>query len=252
MQQNNGGSYATHALYGVADGSSTGIKYGVYGKAEGDGTNQAIYGVAQGNGSNIGIFGNTYESSINAGTQTAVRGNVGRYGTGNHFSGYFDDRGTTGTYSGLYADLRTGGGIDVAEYILDSFDDTEPGDVVIADPDNSESIIKSTKPYDATVLGVISTKPHMVMGIDLIMDEESGEMYENVNAAQLALVGRVPVKVTDENGAIKIGDLLTTSSKKGHAMKCNDKLRGIGAIIGKALEAHDSGDGKIIVLISLQ
>jgi len=169
----------------------------------------------------------------------------------------------------LYADVRTGASIDLAEYILDTFDNTEPGDVVVADPDNDESVLKSSKPFDSSVVGVISTQPHMVMGMELVRDEETGEMYEDVNAAQLTVAGRVPVKVTDENGPIRRGDLLTTSSKPGHAMKWTlldvteaedfEELKSILAenetrhhsILGKAFGSHESGDGKIIALLSL-
>ena len=35
----------------------------------------------------------------------------------------------------------------------------------------------------------------------------------------LALMGRVPVKATAENGLIRPGDLLTVSSKPGYAMR---------------------------------
>ncbi len=77
----------------------------------------------------------------------------------------------------------------------------------------------------------------------------------------LALSGRVPVKVTDENGGIKAGDLLTTSSLTGHAMKFSliemtgeetmkefiaankENERRRNSILGKALE--DFTDDKI-------
>ena len=58
------------------------------------------------------------------------------------------------------------------------------------------------------------------------------------------------VKVTTSNGSIKRGDLLTTSSKPGYAMKVTEPK--IGTIIGKALEPLEFGDGQIQVLITLQ
>ncbi len=187
------------------------------------------------------------------------------------YSGYF--YGSTGgvdNYQGLYADKRTGGLIDVAEYIYDSHGNTEAADVVVADPDRKESVIRSTMPYQASVLGVISTKPHMTLGMELVIDENTGEALEGVSATRLTLTGRVPVKVTAENGPIKPGDLLTTSSTPGHAMKWTlldvnsatnfEEMKSIlaenerrrNAIIGKAVEAHNSGSGTIIVLVSLQ
>ena len=58
--------------------------------------------------------------------------------------------------------------------------------------------------------------------------------------------------MTTENGPIKVGDLLTTSSKAGYAMRCDDKIKCIGATVGKALEPLDEGDGKIMALLTLQ
>jgi hypothetical protein len=65
----------------------------------------------------------------------------------------------------------------------------------------------------------------------------------------LALLGRVPVKATTENGPIRPGDLLTSASKPGYAMRCEDIHRCEGAIIGKALEALDESEGAILILL---
>ncbi|HPC99625.1 MAG TPA: hypothetical protein P5523_08065 [Bacteroidales bacterium] len=188
-----------------------------------------------------------------------------------YYSGYFTSTGTEGTYYGLYADTRSGGSIDVAEYIYDSNGNTQPADVVVADPYKKESVIKSSKPYQTGLLGVISTNPHLTMGMELVVDEETGEPKKDVHAARLAVAGRVPVNVTGENGPIQPGDFLTSSSTPGYAMKWTlldvneakdfDDLKRIlaenerrrGAIIGKALESFSgTGTGKIMVLISLQ
>jgi hypothetical protein len=61
--------------------------------------------------------------------------------------------------------------------------------------------------------------------------------------APLALAGRVPVKVTDENGGIEPCDLLTLSSLPGRAMK----FTGAGPTLGTALESWTSGEGRILV-----
>jgi hypothetical protein len=252
------------------DGSADSAVYGsgstgVYG----DGTSQGVYGYCYDDSGTIyGV--RAYAGSTGSNLVCGVSSLVSRDGSGIYWSGHFSDSGSGGTYEGLYADVRTGGAIDLAEYILDTNADTEAGDVLIADPDNDESVIKSSKPYDATVVGIVSTQPHLLMGMELVMDEETGEMYEDVNAAKLALTGRVPVKVTDENGPIQRGDFLTTSSKTGHAMKWSlldvekaedfEELKSIlaenerrrNAIVGKALEILDSGDGKIMALVNLQ
>jgi hypothetical protein len=57
--------------------------------------------------------------------------------------------------------------------------------------------------------------------------------------------------VVDENGPIRKGDFLTTSSLPGHAMKASPMIiDGIevfrpGTIVGKALQPHEKGVGRI-------
>ncbi|MDA3833542.1 MAG: hypothetical protein PF495_09110, partial [Spirochaetales bacterium] len=187
-----------------------------------------------------------------------------------YYSGYFYDTGTEGNYNGLYADVRTGSNADIAEYILNSKQDAEPGEVVVADKDHDKNVMLSNKPYDQAVIGVVSTDPHITMGMELVTDERTGEPLPGVSAVRLALAGRVPCKVTDENGPIKPGDFLTSSSTPGHAMKWTykdpagaadfEELKEIMAenerrrntILGKALETHSSGSGTIMVIITLQ
>jgi hypothetical protein len=60
------------------------------------------------------------------------------------------------------------------------------------------------------------------------------------------------VKVDASFGAIKAGDLLTTSPNAGYAMKVTDKAAAYGAIIGKALGDLESGTGSIPVMVTLK
>jgi hypothetical protein len=60
------------------------------------------------------------------------------------------------------------------------------------------------------------------------------------------------VKVDATFGAIKAGDLLTTSPNPGYAMKATDKMQAFGATIGKALGNLDSGTGIIPVMVTLK
>ncbi len=245
-------SYPSARLHVIGNGSG-GVGIGSY--VSGSTTNvTSIWGESTGTG---------------AGDSKAIVAKANRNGPGRHYTGYFYSGGTQGSYHGLYADLRTGGGIDLAEYIYDTVGNTEQADVVVADSENKESIVKSTKPYETSVIGVVSSNPHMVIGTELLFDDESGEYYENVNAAKLAIAGRVPVKATDENGPILIGDCVTTSSIPGYAMKWTlldlneatdfDELKSIlaenekrrSAIIGKALESLESGEDEIMVLVGI-
>jgi subtilisin family serine protease len=145
------------------------------------------------------------------------------------------------------------GGADVAEYILAS-EPLEPGDVVELDPHNPKHYRKVREPYSPWVAGVISTAPGFVLGakhlsLALSVNGEGRGEVEPGERPLLALLGRVPVKATTENGPIRPGDLLTSASKPGYAMRCEDIHRCEGAIIGKALEALDEGGGVILVLL---
>jgi hypothetical protein len=60
------------------------------------------------------------------------------------------------------------------------------------------------------------------------------------------------VRADASQGAIKPGDLLTTSAIPGHAMKVTDHLRAQGAILGKAMSALKQGQGLVLVLVTLQ
>ena len=132
-------------------------------------------------------------------------------------------------------------GYDLAEFI--SSDGTlEAGDVVEIDSSRIEGIKKSSTAYDTKVAGIVSTDPGMKMN-------KNDDMK---NKVPLALSGRVPIKVTTEGGMIEAGDLLTTSSTPGYAMKCDDRAKCFGALVGKALEPYSkSGPGKITALVSL-
>ena len=71
----------------------------------------------------------------------------------------------------------------------------------------------------------------------------------------VALCGRVPCKVTDENGPIWRGDLLTSAGTPVHAMKAvpatvnGAPVYRPGTLIGKALEHLASGCGTIEVFV---
>lgn len=118
---------------------------------------------------------------------------------------------------------------DLAE-IYDSTENLEPGDVVSSA--GNTYIEKSTSDNEEFMMGVVSTAPGIVLGLD------ANESLYTPNKFPVALSGRVPVKVTAENGAIQAGDYLTLSSVPGVAAKA---LKA-GVVIGQALDSY-SGDG---------
>lgn len=139
-------------------------------------------------------------------------------------------------------------GADYAESVGVSGDRTnyEPGDLLVIDPDNPGKFLKSNQAYSTMVAGVYSTKPGFVGRKQPASDPASKDEIP------MAMVGRVPTKVSAENGPIKVGDLLVTSSTMGYAMKGTDRSQMLGAVIGKALGSLDSGTGVIEVLVTLQ
>ena len=123
----------------------------------------------------------------------------------------------------------------------------EPGSVVSIDPTSPGDLRLSTEAYDRKVAGIISgadgIKPGLLMGQK--GTEADGEY-------PVALTGRVYCKVDASFGAIEPGDLLTTSPTPGHAMKVTDFTQAQGAILGKAMTALETGQGSVLVLVSLQ
>jgi len=138
----------------------------------------------------------------------------------------------------FYGAAFNSGSADVAEWVSVS-EPVEPGDVLELDPTSPGHYRKARGPCSTLVGGVVSSEPGVVLGAKNI-DE---------NKALLALVGIVPVKVIDEGGPIQPGDLLTTSSVPGYAMRCDNPKRCEGAIIGKALEPLEEGTGVIKMLV---
>jgi hypothetical protein len=70
--------------------------------------------------------------------------------------------------------------------------------------------------------------------------------------ALVALIGKAYCKVDASLAAIDVGDLLTTSSTPGHAMRAADPVAAFGTVIGKALKPCRGGRGLIPILIALQ
>jgi hypothetical protein len=88
------------------------------------------------------------------------------------------------------------------------------------------SIDRASEASTLPILGVVSTKPGVVMGADDTSTRAGEEAYP------IALAGRVPVQLSTENGPIAAGDELMLSSLPGVAMKAT----GTGITIGIALE----------------
>ena len=138
-----------------------------------------------------------------------------------------------------------GEGLDYAE----GFDVTEQtaidsGMVLVIDSENPGKLTVSLSAYDSKVAGIVAGAKGLGSGVRLGV----GQFDHDV-----ALAGRVFCNVDATGAGIKPGDLLTTSSKPGYAMKALDRERAPGTILGKAMESLEKGKtGQILVLVSLQ
>lgn len=115
-----------------------------------------------------------------------------------------------------------GTGADLAEIYASKDKSIGPGDVVCLDSTLRAGVKKCSNPYDKDAFGIVTTLPSLVMGS---VEDDDAE------PVMIALAGRVPLKVSVENGNIKAGDLLTPSSTPGYAMKATKA----GQVVGQAM-----------------
>jgi hypothetical protein len=144
--------------------------------------------------------------------------------------------------------LEITGGSDLAE-MFDVAEGTkiEPGMVVVIDPDNVGKLKLTNQAYDKKVAGVVSGAGGINPGV--ILQQESSIADGKY---PIALAGRVWVKCDASLSVIEPGDMLTTSSLEGFAMKAEESVLAQGAILGKAMSGLDNGTGLVLVLITLQ
>ncbi len=230
---------------GVKGESTTGI--GVNAISDGTTTSHPALYAANTNGAGIAVFSTCTSTDanmvvVNKGSGDILKGFSGPTGGDLVFRVENDGRTSVSV-------LQITGGADLSEQFDVHAAGTEirPGMVVCIDPDAPGRLLLSTRAYDRTVAGVISgaggIQPGMRMG-------QRGSVADG--RQPIALTGRVYVYADASQGAIRPGDLLTTSDTPGHAMRVADHARGQGAILGKAMTALSEGTGLVLVLVSLQ
>jgi len=226
---------------GVIGSSQSG--FGVFGSS---GNSDGVHGSSA---LGVGVFGiNDSGNAGVAGVSTSTGpGLVARSGSGNLVEGYGSIGGSSRAFhidhNGTYF-----AGSDFAEALHASGKKTayERGDVLVLSTTALGTVEKSAEAYDGRVAGVYSTRPGVV-GAD-----KDGATRVDADDLPVAIVGIVPTKVSTENGTIRIGDLLTTSATPGHAMRCDDRLKCLGAVLGKAMEPLSDSTGMIKVLVNLR
>ena len=142
--------------------------------------------------------------------------------------------------------LQITGGSDLAEP-FEASGIIKPGMVVAIDPERPGRLRIADKAYDHTVAGIVSgangINPGLTMG-------QQGTAADG--SLPVALTGRVYCWANASNGPINPGDLLTSSSTPGHAMKVTNHAKAHGATIGKAMTKLEQGKGLVLVLVALQ
>ena len=142
--------------------------------------------------------------------------------------------------------LTITGGCDLAEPFPMGVSEAPKGSVVVIDDEHPGQLKASDRAYDTRVAGIVSGANGVNPGISL---QQEGVLEGGQN---VALSGRVYVLADAAQGAIRPGDLLTTSDTPGHAMKVGDLTRAQGAILGKAMSSLKEGKGLVLVLVTLQ
>jgi hypothetical protein len=261
------------ALLGVAT-ATTGSAVGIYGQTSSPGSTAIFGSQLATTGDGGGVFGITASESggagVTGGATATTGGAAGFYGYTTSVNGIVallrahaggdivvGQLGPDGAAVNVFRVDSTGkgffdggtqtGGADFAESVAvaNELAPHEPGDLLIVDPTGKRQLKLSAEPYSTLVAGIYSTKPG-VLATPHKMNEPAA------NEIPLAVVGIVPCKVSAENGAIRPGDLLVSSSTPGRAMRGTDRSRMLGAVVGKAMEPLSEGNGVIQVLVTLQ
>ncbi|MEK7452595.1 MAG: hypothetical protein AAB664_04605, partial [Patescibacteria group bacterium] len=98
--------------------------------------------------------------------------------------------------------------------------------------------VHSSYAYQGPVLGIASNNYGD-------FTSAGNNVPESENPLPIALVGRVPVNVTNEGGVIRVGDFITTSSTPGKGMKATQA----GRVIGMALANFEGTSGQVMVQV---
>lgn len=139
--------------------------------------------------------------------------------------------GTSNIRAGSFITAYRISGADYAELYFSKNGGIQPGTIVALDGSGVSQVGSASKPYSDQQIGIVSTNPGHVIGD-----------ADGVGApVAVALSGRVPIKLSTENGLPKAGEMITVSgSKPGYGMTSNQS----GYIVGQMMmDATDNEDG---------
>ncbi len=240
----------------------SGLANGVIGYASGEGGCGVVGDSKKYNGvlgithtdAHSGVAGICESPSNGNGVLGHARGaGVGVYGLSEKGTGVFGTS-KSGRAGFFHGDVEVTGdiilsGADVAE----QFDISEvgsegqkvlPGSVVVLD--DQGRITLTSQAYDHRVAGIVSgagdRKPA------LVLDRHHPTSAER---QPLAVVGKAWCLADATDAPIAVGDILTTSTRPGHARRATPSIEAIGSLIGKALTPLAHGTGTVLVLVGL-
>jgi hypothetical protein len=210
------------------------IKAGVYGI----GIN-GVQGESNAPG-NSGVWGNHSGGGYGLAGTSDQPGGIGVLGRGMQLAARFEgDVEVTGDIRLLNADIAE-------DFSVRADLGVEPGTVLVIGDDGS--LAPCSQACDPRAAGIVSGAGSFRPA--LVLDHRDAAPQEH--RVPLAMIGKVGCKVDAAYGAVRCGDLLTTSPTTGHAMRVADAAQAAGAVVGKALAAWSGGRGVIPVLVMLR
>jgi hypothetical protein len=259
-----GGHFQTYGeegrgVYGLAYDTRDVGNYGGYFETN-SGGGMAVYGHANytGDWATQSNYGGYFVAEGPLGRPMMHKLTIGIYAKGDLWAAKLDGDVRVDGYLSVQEDLTVGGktttgvleitgGSDLAEpFSISGSTEIPKGALVVIDEKNPGQLKLSDQPYDNRVAGVVSGAGGLNPGLTL---SQQGITNEGIN---VALSGRVYALADTSNGSIKPGDMLTTSSNPGYAMKATDRERSYGTVIGKAMSSLEEGKGLVLVLVTLQ
>jgi hypothetical protein len=152
---------------------------------------------------------------------------------------------TTIHLDGNSGDIILTNGDAAEDFDVSSLDEATPGTVMVLEEDGR--LHPCSAAYDRRVVGVVAGagafRPALIL-----------DRHDSIDAwrAPISILGKAAVRADATSAEIRVGDLLTTSVVRGHAMAVPNDRPATGAVLGKALTGLEEGLGMVDMLISLQ
>ena len=230
-------------------GPSGAAAHGIWGESQ---NWEGVHGIGHGQGAGVAGFNDAPQGSAQPGIWGESQNGEGVHGVTHSpsaaaIAGFATAGGNAGYFQGnvtVTGDVLLTGADCAEEFDIDA-EGVAPGTVMVLS-NHQGSLRPCQHAYDKKIAGVISGAGDYKPGITL------DKRQSRDNRMPVALVGKVYCKADANGSPIEIGDLLTTSSRPGHAMKAVDPNCAFGAVLGKALAGLQTGTGLIPVLVALQ